>query len=107
MKTKNCCLCCKTIRGDHLKRHMKRQEKKTNVIYEFETPRSDAFGEMKHFDKDESSMSVELGVMKHIDEAGTNRRVTSSEKCMNLEMLEKKIVTDMKEFDRKLILGEM
>ena len=93
------------MRSNNLERHMKKHEKKTNGIYEFETPSSEALGEMKHVDKDENSMNGAFAGMKHIDEAGTNRRVTSPEKCMNLEMLEKKIVTDMKEFNRKIELG--
>ena len=61
------------MRGDNLKGHMKRHEKKTYSI----------------------------------DEAETHRNVTSSVKCVNidLEKLEKNIESHVDEFERKIELG--
>ena len=70
---KTCAICRKTMRGDTLKIHMKHHEKNPYSIYHAETHRSGTGGEIKN-----------------VDEAETNRRVTSSEKCINLEMLEEK-----------------
>ena len=106
-KKVECKICLKTMRSNNLERHMKKHEKKTNGIYEFETPSRDALGEMKHVDKDENSMIGVFAEMKHIDDAGTNRRVTSSEKCTNidLEKLRSECIVEVKEFERKIELG--
>ena len=56
--------CCKTMRGDHLKRHMKKH-----------------VGEMKNFDEAETHRSGTCGEMKNVDEAETHRSGTSSVSC--------------------------
>ena len=43
-------ICLKTVRGDHLKRHMKHHEKKPYSIDESQTHRSGTSGEMKNVD---------------------------------------------------------
>ena len=62
---KTCRICLKTMRGDNLKRHMKWHEKMNSI--------------------DETHTTATAGEMKHVDQAGTNRRVTSSEKCTNID----------------------
>ena len=108
-KIKTCGLCYKTMRGDNLERHIKTHKIKQKLRDEAETPRSDALGEMKHVDKDENSMIGVFAEMKHTDDAGTNRRVTSSEKCTNidLEKLRSEYIAEVKKFDRKIELGEI
>ena len=77
-------VCCKTMRGDNLKGHMKKHEIKQQLRDEAESSRSDAFGEMKHIDKDENPRHGACGQMENAYEAGTNRNVTSSVKCKNI-----------------------
>ena len=76
-RTMTCNLCCKTIRGDHLKIHMKKHENKPQSIDEAETVKQ------------------------------TYRSSASLGKCtsLNLEELKKNIVSQMNEFDRKIELG--
>ena len=85
---KTCDVCCKTMRNDNLKRHMKCHEKKPYSIYQAETHKSGTCGEMKN-----------------VDEAGWSG--TSSAKCTNLnfEKLEKNLESHVDEFDRKIDLG--
>ena len=72
-----CRICLKTMRGDHLKRHMKRHENKPQSIDEVETV-----------------------IQTH--GSGAN-----SVKCtrLNLEELENNVDSQVNEFDRKIELG--
>ena len=79
---KTCGICLKTMRGDTLKRHMKRHEKKPYSIDESQTHRS---GEMKNVDQAETSSAKYANI--------------------NLEMLEKNIECEVDEFERKIELG--
>ena len=82
---KTCDVCCKTMRGDHLKRHMKRHEKNPYSIYKAKTHKSGICGQMKNVDK-----------------AGT-----SSAKCTNLnfEKLERECIVEVDDFERKIELA--
>ena len=81
---KTCPICLKTMRGDHLKRHMKQHEKKPQPIDEAETHRS---GEMKNVDKTETGTSL----MKY--------------KGLNFEKLKRNVQCEVDEFERKIELG--
>ena len=72
-------VCCKTMRGDNLKRHMKPLEKKT--------------------------YSIDVEKLKNVDQAGGS--VTRSVKCthINFEELEKNIESHVDEFNRKIEFG--
>ena len=87
---KTCDVCCKTMRGDHLKRHMKRHEKKPYSIDEAQTHRSGTCAEMKNVDQAETHMSG-----------------TSSAKCTNInfEKLKMECIAEGYEFNRKIELG--
>ena len=56
---------------------------------------------------DETHTTATAGEMKHVDQAGTNRRVTSSEKYKNidLEKLRSQCFAINQEFERKIELG--
>ena len=56
---------------------------------------------------DETHTTATAGEMKHVDQAGTNRRVTSSEKYKNidLEKLRSECFAINQEFERKIELG--
>ena len=56
---KTCPICLKTMRGDNLKWHTKCHKKIDSI--------------------DETHTTSTAGEMKHVDQAGTNRRVVSSE----------------------------
>ena len=75
------------MRGDNLKGHMKRHEKINSI--------------------DETHTTATAGEMKHVDQAGTNRIVTSSEKYKNidLEKLRSECFAINQEFERKIELG--
>ena len=116
-KIKTCGLCYKTMRGDNLERHIKTHKIKQKLRDEAESSSSDAFVEKKHIDEVENPRYgaceqmknvLRYGAceqMKKIDEDGTNRMETSSEKCTNLEMLEKNVRSYVDEFNRKIEIG--
>ena len=83
---KTCPICLKTMRGDNLKRHMRRHEKKPYSIDESQTYTS---GEMKNVDETQTKTSL----VKYT--------------CLNLEMLEKNVESYLAEFNRKLKLEEI
>ena len=68
-KTKTCDVCCKTMRGDPLKRHMKTHEIKQQLRDEAESYRNDEFGEMKHIDEVENPRYGACEKMENVDEA--------------------------------------
>ena len=81
---KTCPICLTTMRADNLKRHTKTHEKKTSGV----------------------DMVIEKsGIKRKIDEDGTNRIETCSEKCTNLEVLEKNVRSYVDEFNRKIEIG--
>ena len=80
-KQVECKICLKTMRSDTLKRHTKKHEKKTSGI---------------------DMVTRKSGIKRNIDEDGTNRMEVSSEKCMNLEVLEKNVWSYVDEFNRKI-----
>ena len=67
------------MRGDNLERHTKKHEKKTSGIY---------------------MVTEKTGIKRKIDEDGTNRIETCSEKSTNLEVLEKNVRSYVDEFNR-------
>ena len=69
------------MRSDTLERHTKKHVKKTSGI---------------------DMVTEKSGIKRKIDEDGTNRMETSSEKCTNLEMLEKNVRSYVDEFNRKI-----
>ena len=79
------------MRGDNLKRHRKHHEKKTYSIDETH------------------SIGHTAGEMKHVDEAQSHRREKSSEKCTNidLEKFGSDCFAEVKDFERKIGLGQM
>ena len=81
---KTCGICLKTMRGDHLKRHMKRHEKKPYSIYEAITYFCETCGEIKNVDEADTHSSGTCGEMKNVDQAETHMSVTSSAKCTNI-----------------------
>ena len=83
-KKVECRICLKTMRSDHIIRHMKTHEKKTSGI---------------------DMVTRKSGIKRNIDEDGTNRMEASSEKCMNLEVLEKNVWSYVDEFNRKIEIG--
>ena len=80
-KQAECRICLKTMRSDHLIRHMKTHEKETSEV---------------------DMVTRKSGIKRNIDEDGTNRMGASSEKCMNLEVLEKNVRSYVDEFNRKI-----
>ena len=56
---------------------------------------------------DETHTTAIAGEMKHVDQAGTNRRVTSLEKCTNIDLdkLRSQCFAINQEFERKIELG--
>ena len=104
-KIKTCGLCYKTMHGDNLERHIKTHKIKQKLRDEAESSSSDAFVEKKHIDEVENPRYGACEQMKNIDEDGTNRMETSSEKCTNLEMLEKNVRSYVDEFNRKIEIG--
>ena len=83
-KKVECRICLKTMRSDHLIRHMKTHEKETSEV---------------------DMVTRKSGIKRKIDEDGTNRMEASSEKCMNLEVLEKNVRSYVDEFNRKIEIG--
>ena len=81
---KTCPICLKTMRGDHLKRHMKVHQKKPQPIHEAE-----------------SHSSVE---MKNVDEAETKSSLVKYT-GLNFEKLERNVDYYVDEFNRKIELG--
>ena len=63
---------------------------------------------MKTHEKETSEVDMvtrKSGIKRKIDEDGTNRMEASSEKCMNLEVLEKNVWSYVDEFNRKIEIG--
>ena len=87
---KSCEISQNTMRGDNLKRHMNRHEKKPYSIDEAETHRSGTCGEMNK-----------------VDQAQTHMIWTSSAKCTNInfEKLRRECIAEGEEFNRKIELG--
>ena len=127
-----CRICLKTMTSDHLKRHMKRHEKKMNVIDEagsfmsvisgkvgkhkqveckicLKTMRGDNLKrhmrrhEKKPYSIDESQ-TYTSGEMKNVDETETKTSLVKYT-GLNLEMLEKNVESYVDEFNRKIELG--
>ena len=78
-QTKTCKVCFKSMRGDHLKRHMKKHDVKT----------------------EDNDVTKGLHDGKTEDDIGTNEEQIS---CID-EELEKSVSAQMDEFDRKMELG--
>ena len=90
---KTCGICLKTMRGGHLKRHMKKHENKPHSIDVVENV-TQTHG---------CGLSYEDGVVIE-----TRRSGASSGKCtsLNLEELEKNVESQVNEFNRKIELGK-
>ena len=84
-----CRICLKTMRDDHLKRHMKKHENKSQSIDVVETV----------IQTHGSGASYEGGTVIE-----TRRSGTSLGKCtsLNLEELEKNVIDEVNEFERKI-----
>ena len=95
-KTKTCDVCFKSMRGDNLMKHMKRpqRENEDNVVTKG----------LHYVGKDDNIVTKELD-----DEKTENNITTNGENIRYAEekfiAVEKRVSTQMEEFDRKMKLG--